>query len=66
VSLTREVLDKWLAYARKDLASAPADGMLTYLIEKCFSEGAPETFTRRDVEVVAVAYYKAMVQYTRM
>lgn len=65
MSLTREALDKWLDYAKRDLEGAPADGMLVYLIEK----HAPDTsitFSRRDVETIAVAYYKAMVQYTKM
>lgn len=62
MSLTREALDKWLDYAKRDLEIAPADGMLVYLIEKKGSD----TFTRAEVEIIAVAYYKAMVQYTRI
>jgi hypothetical protein len=65
MSLTREALDRWLANARRDLSAAPPDGMLVYLIEKSFPEGAPETFTRRDVEVVATAYHKAMIEEAR-
>jgi hypothetical protein len=64
MSLTRECLDKWLAYAQEDLKSAPADGMLVYLIEKQ-SPDTSITFTRRDVEIIAVAYFKAMQAYTR-
>ena len=61
VSLTREALDKWYEYAKRDLESAPADGMLVYLIDK----KAGDSFTRAEVEIIAVAYLKAMQAYVR-
>jgi hypothetical protein len=61
MSLTREALDKWLDYARRDLESAPPDGMLVYLMDKANLK----YFESQDVAVIAVAYYKAMIEYTR-
>ena len=65
MSLTRETLDKWLNYAREDLTSAPADGMLVYLIDNVVPENSGQVFTRKDIEMVAVAYYKAMQDYLK-
>ena len=64
MSLTRKALDECLVGATADLEIAPADGMLCYLIE-CVSLNKSEAPNRRDVEVVAVAYAKALQKYTR-
>lgn len=66
MSLSRDALDKWFKCAKEDLASAPADGMLVYLINQISPMDEPKEITRTDVEIIAVAYAKALQQYTRM
>jgi hypothetical protein len=64
MNLTREALYKIWQTAKEDIESAPADGMLVHLIEL----QAPDTtmtFTRRDVEVIAMAYLRAVQVYVR-
>jgi hypothetical protein len=63
MSLTRKALDECLKQAIEDIESAPANGMLTYLIES--RNENPDSFIRREQEIVAMAFYRAMVIYTR-
>jgi len=64
MSLTREALIKWRDYVRQELDSAPADGMLAYLIESV-PESQPGLWDKRQVEIIAVAYAKALQEYVR-
>jgi len=62
MSLTRKVLDDCMKVAIADTESAPVDGMLKYLIEQ---RNISDNFIIREMEIVAIAYYRAMVIYTR-
>jgi len=64
MSLTREALVKWINYAKEDLKSAPPDGMLAFIVEYV-PQAQPGLWSKEEVEIIAVAYAKALQQYVR-